>query len=130
VKVLVVDDDLAVADVIAGMLEDLGCEVEIRHGVQPALDLLAQGWWPNLIVSDIRMPGGRSGIDLAHAVAQSHPGVPVVLVSGYADRPTETLRWPVLSKPVSHTALASMLETVQAGTAQADTTQADTATGR
>jgi hypothetical protein len=38
-----------------------------------------------------------------------------VLVSGYADRPTDSLRWPVLSKPVSHAALAKVLETVQAG---------------
>ena len=38
VKVLVVDDDAAVADVIAGMLEDLGCDVEVRDGSQAALD--------------------------------------------------------------------------------------------
>ncbi len=114
-KVLVVDDDLAVAEVIAGMLEDLGCDVEVRHGVEPALELLAAGEMPNLIVSDIRMPGGRTGIDLARAVAATHPDVPIVLVSGYADRPTDSLRWPVLSKPVSHAALAKVLETVQAG---------------
>ena len=113
-KVLVVDDDLAVAEVIAGMLEDLGCDVEVRHGVEPALELLAAGEMPNLILSDIRMPGGRSGIDLARAVAATHPNVPIVLVSGYADRPTDSLRWPVLSKPVSHAALAKVLESVQA----------------
>jgi CheY-like chemotaxis protein len=113
VKVLVVDDDLAVAEVIAGMLEDLGCDVAVRHGVQPALDWLAREAPPNLIISDIRMPGGRTGIDLAREVTQVHPNLPIVLVSGYADRPPGNLAWPILTKPVSQSALEKTLEQIR-----------------
>jgi two-component system NtrC family sensor kinase len=110
VKVLVVDDDLAVADVIAGMLEDLGCDVEVRDGVQPALDWLAEAPPPDLVISDIRMPGGRDGIDLAQAITRSHPTTPVVLVSGYSTHASDDLKWPLLFKPVSQSSLAEMLE--------------------
>ncbi len=108
-KVLVVDDDSAVADVIAGMLEDLGCYVETRDGVQPALDRLAGGPLPDLIISDIRMPGARNGIDLAREVRRSHPRMPIVLVTGYSHRPTDDLHVPVLLKPVSQSDLAALV---------------------
>ena len=39
----------------------------------------------DLIVSDIQMPGDMDGIDLAYAVRNSFPSVPVILISGYAD---------------------------------------------
>jgi CheY-like chemotaxis protein len=112
VKVLVVDDDAAVADVIAGMLEDLECDVEVLHGVQEALDWLARGSLPNLIISDIRMPGPRDGIGLARHVRLAHPTLPIVLVTGYSDRPTDDLKVPVLLKPVSQSALAKVLGTI------------------
>lgn len=118
-KVLVVDDDFAVADVIAGMLEDLGCDVEVRDGVQPALDWLTSGSRPNLIISDLRMPGGRDGIDLAKEVRRFHPNLPIVLVSGYRDHPTDKLSLPVLLKPVSQAALAEWVETVRATSSEA-----------
>lgn len=113
-KVLVVDDDAMVADVIAGMLEDLGCEVEVRDGVQAALDWLA-GSVPNLIISDIRMPGPQNGISLARQVKQSYPDLPIILVTGYSDRPTDDLKCPVLLKPVAQATLAAMLDVVRAG---------------
>lgn len=85
-KVLVVDDDLAVGEVIVGMLEDLGCDVEIRDGPQPALDWLAGGALPDLVISDVRMPG-------AH---------------------TDDLEFPVLLKPFSQATLTELLEVVRA----------------
>jgi CheY-like chemotaxis protein len=109
-KVLVVDDDLAVAEVIAGMLEDLGCEVEIHDGPQPALDWLAGGALPDLVLSDIRMPGAQSGIDLAKQIRRTYPDVLIVLVTGYSDRVTDDLELPVLLKPVSQSTLARLVE--------------------
>jgi CheY-like chemotaxis protein len=114
-KVLVVDDDLAVAEVIAGMLEDLGYDVEVRDGPQPALDWLAGGALPDLVISDIRMPGAQNGIDLAKRIRRDHPNMPIILVTGYSDRPTDDLKLPVLLKPVSQTTLARVLEASRAG---------------
>lgn len=74
VKVLIVDDDLGVADVIAELLEDLGCHVEIRDGVWPALNRVAAGRPLNLILSDSRMPGDRNGVDLAREVMRPTQG--------------------------------------------------------
>jgi CheY-like chemotaxis protein len=114
-KVLVVDDDLAVAEVIAGMLEDLGCDVEIRDEPQAALDWLAAGVLPDLVISDIRIPGAQNGIDLAKQIRHDHPDMPIILITGYSDRPTDDLKLPVLLKPVSQATLAKMLEGIRAG---------------
>ena len=85
----------------------------------PALDWLTSGSRPNLIISDIRMPGGRDGIDLAKEVRRFHPNLPIVLVSGYWDHPTDKLSLPVLLKPVSQAALAEWVETVRATSSEA-----------
>lgn len=107
---LVVDDDPAAAEVIAGMLEDLGCEVDIRDGPQPALDWLASGALPDLVISDLRMPGAQSGIDLAKQIKRDYPDMQIVLVTGYSDRPTDDLKLTVLLTPVSQSTLAEIVE--------------------
>ena len=39
----------------------------------------------DLVFTDLVMPGGLSGYELAHRVAKDWPGLPVLLTSGYAD---------------------------------------------
>jgi CheY-like chemotaxis protein len=61
---LVVDDDLAVLEVIADMLEDLGCEVICAPSGTDALQALVIDQRIEILITDINMPG-LSGYELA-----------------------------------------------------------------
>lgn len=81
--ILVVDDEGAVRRFAARVLERAGYGVvEARDGVE-ALDLLTQGAWFEAVVSDIVMPR-LNGVELMHALSTKYPGLPVILMSGYA----------------------------------------------
>ncbi|TFW24497.1 PAS domain S-box protein [Massilia arenosa] len=81
--ILVVDDDPNVRDVTVAMITGLGYEViEAEHAAQ-ALALLQAGCQPDLIFTDVVMPGPMSSTDLARRAAELLPGVPVLFTSGY-----------------------------------------------
>jgi CheY-like chemotaxis protein len=82
--ILLVDDDPAVRDVTAAMLEDLGYAVIEADSGAAALDLLTKGVRVDLMLADFAMPGMTGG-DLVVAVAERRPNLPVLLVTGYAD---------------------------------------------
>jgi CheY-like chemotaxis protein len=83
--VLVVEDDDSVAAVVCEMIVNLGYRT-VRVGTAgEALEALEQGQSTfDIIFSDIMMPGTMNGIDLARAVRQRIPGLPIVLTTGYA----------------------------------------------
>ena len=58
------------------------------------------------------MPGGLNGLDLAHAVRDHHPELPLVLVSGYSDKANLALHagFILLTKPYTAAALAEAIE--------------------
>jgi len=82
--ILLVDDDPAVREVTAAMLEDLGYGVIEADDGAAALDLLAKGVRVELMLADFAMPG-MTGTELIQEVAARRPGLPVLLVTGYAD---------------------------------------------
>lgn len=77
-RVLVVDDQEAVARTIARWLERTGFECRVAHSMQEALEH-ADGY--GIILADIHMPGG-SGLDLARALKERDPAVQVILITG------------------------------------------------
>ena len=83
-RVLVVDDDDAVRQVTAALLEDAGCAVVQASGGPAALELLPQSGAFDLMVVDFAMPG-MNGVEVARAAASLHPEMPVLFVTGYAD---------------------------------------------
>ena len=86
--VLVVEDEASVRRLTRRTLEAAGFHVlEAEDGGQGLR--LAQDAELDLVVTDIVMPG-MSGIELAERLAASHPGVPVLFVSGYADEAAES----------------------------------------
>jgi CheY-like chemotaxis protein len=100
--VLVVEDDTEVAALVQDMLRNLGYDVIHAASAEAALGALANGRQLDLIVSDIMMPGGTSGIELAREVKRRRPGLPILLTSGYAERNrSEAIEMgiPVLAKP-------------------------------
>ena len=80
--ILLVDDDPAVRDVTAAMLEDIGYGVIEADDGAAALDLLSKGVRVDLLLADFVMPGMTGG-ELIKAVAACRPGLPVLLVTGY-----------------------------------------------
>ncbi|MDF2900658.1 MAG: histidine kinase [Phenylobacterium sp.] len=108
-KVLLVEDDPEVAVMVGAMLEELGHHVVRVDGVDRAMDLLNRPDPLDLMLTDLVMPGGRSGVDLARAASEIRPGLPIILSSGYTG---ETLSaavdapWPLLRKPYSAELLA------------------------
>jgi PAS domain S-box-containing protein len=82
--VLVVEDDDRVRRLTARRLKDLGYRVlEAGHGAE-ALAILSAANDVEIVFSDLVMPGGMSGFDLARQVREHFPGVRVVLTSGYS----------------------------------------------
>lgn len=84
ISVLVVDDEAAVRRFAARVLARDGFEVlEANDGVD-ALELLKVASPPvDIVVTDIVMPR-LNGVELMEALSVSHPGLPVILMSGYA----------------------------------------------
>ncbi len=102
-KVLVVEDDPDVAEVAVAVIESLGHEVEMCADAGSALARFGQAHNFDLVFSDIVMPGGMNGIDLAEAIQKRFPDLPILLATGYSNAALApgALRFPVLAKPYS-----------------------------
>jgi len=83
--VLIVEDNSEVAEVTGGLLEQLGYRALFARSAADALQHLQHGEKIDLIVSDIVMPGGMNGIELAAEVRHRRPDIPVLLTSGYSE---------------------------------------------
>ncbi|NKC32259.1 ATP-binding protein [Falsiroseomonas selenitidurans] len=108
---LLVEDDEAVAALTADMLRHLGHRVRRVSSAAAALRALAAGPPPDLVMTDVVMPGGQDGLDLARRLASERPGLPVVLCSGFSGAPArvEALGLPLLRKPFGLDELRSAL---------------------
>jgi PAS domain S-box-containing protein len=108
-RVLIVEDDELVAELASGMLSELGFETVIAHSGKEALDRLTMRERPKLIFSDIVMPGGISGIELAQKVRARYPELPILLTTGYSEEVGGSHGFPVLQKPYELDSLNSAL---------------------
>jgi PAS domain S-box-containing protein len=104
--ILVVDDDALISMSTTAMLEDLGhIALEASSGAK-ALKILSDGTRIDLVLTDYAMPG-MTGADLALRIRKSHPGMPVLLATGYADLPDGlSIDLPRLGKPYTQRQLA------------------------
>jgi DNA-binding NtrC family response regulator len=82
-KILLVDDDQASCRTLQLHLSDLGHEVAIAYGVDEGLQA-SQGFAPDLIVLDIRMPG-KSGLDGLPEFKLAVPGARVIMITAFHD---------------------------------------------
>lgn len=115
--VMVVEDDPFVRSFSIKCIESLGYSVISAIDGNDALQKLRSGVPVDILFTDVVMPGGINGWDLADLALQSRPGLPVLLTSGYA---VETLLKNgrlradavVLTKPYRKVDLASRLREV------------------
>jgi signal transduction histidine kinase/ActR/RegA family two-component response regulator len=121
-SVLVVEDNSEVAEALVPLLEALGCTTTRVDSAEAALEWLAgQPRLPDLVLSDVKMPGTMDGIALAQHLRATRPGLPVLLMTGYAgsiDAITE-LGFEVLPKPCSPEVLGASIARLSAPAARA-----------
>lgn len=110
--VLLVEDDDKVRDVVRKQLSALGCAVLEAESGHEAADMVENIPAIALVLSDIVMPGGMDGRALARFVRRFRPELPVVLMSGYADKALagrEDVNITVLGKPFTQEQLLEAL---------------------
>nr|WP_256439133.1 PAS domain-containing protein [Rubellimicrobium arenae] len=107
--VLLVDDEPLVRGSTAEALRELGYEVEEAGTATEALETLRTGRTPDIVVTDHMMPG-MTGAQLAAALRDRSPGLPVLMITGYAHlSPDRTRDLAVLAKPFRPAELARLV---------------------
>ncbi|WP_416762905.1 ATP-binding protein [Roseateles sp. So40a] len=108
-RVLLVEDEASVRELTAQGLEELGFHVTTAPSADHALDLLRGGLAVDVVLTDIVMPGVRSGVDLVRTLKVLKPTLPVVLASGHPVRIEEAPDVPLVPKPYDINVLAAVL---------------------
>jgi CheY-like chemotaxis protein len=105
-RILVVDDEEEVREILAETLQDFGYAVLTAASGEEALPLLVSDRGVGMVITDVRMPG-MSGLELADEIRRRWPMVKVVLISGYFMPQAEPRRF--LKKPFHMKDLASVV---------------------
>src|SRR5947207_10919381 len=85
VSILVVDDEEVVRNLMVDTLSGTGYHVSFASSAEDAIAQASVSAF-DLVLSDIRLPG-KDGVALASALTTSNPGLPVILVTAFADTP-------------------------------------------
>jgi PAS domain S-box-containing protein len=107
-RALLIDDEELVRGSTAAMLEELGFDVIQFECARNALAELEAGLAVDLVVTDHLMPD-LTGAELARQLRERRPGLPVLIISGYAETDGIAADLPRLAKPFRQTDLARSL---------------------
>lgn len=97
-RVLMVEDDVLVASVVASALRAQGHQVRCCHTADEAMRALLTDEPFDVLFTDVVMPGGMSGVELVAWAHAQRPGLAALAATGYADNLNQ-LDVPVLRKP-------------------------------
>ena len=119
-NLLLIEDDLHVRNALAQLLIDMGYVVSTAYAPEIALQFIRNGLRPDMIISDIRMPGRITAIEMVRQLDAAQHLPPVLFMTGYAPDVVieEGLidgRYPVIYKPVSAEELAAKVREVLDG---------------
>lgn len=81
---MIVDDQPPIRAVLKSLLTQMGLDTLSAVNATEALDLLAESRNPDLLITDLMMPGNMDGRQLAAEVAIRYPTLPVLMMSGYS----------------------------------------------
>jgi CheY-like chemotaxis protein len=105
-----VEDEAKLTKIAVHMLEMLGFRVATAENATPALQCLEQLGRIDVLFTDLGLPGGMNGAELAEEVRRRHPDVYTICTTGHAkddvlrmSLPTGT---PLITKPYSRSTLA------------------------
>lgn len=121
-RILLADDEVMVRETLAAALEDAGYIVLIAEGGAEALDLLRSPTIVDILVTDLSMPG-IDGLALIREAQRQRPGLPAVLLTGYAGYGAQLAvgesvdgAFSLVHKPVTAALLADRIEALLAVT--------------
>jgi CheY-like chemotaxis protein len=103
-----VDDEDLVRTATAEMIRDLGHWVAEADGALEALGRLDGGFKADVVVTDYMMPGMDGGV-LSRRIAETHPDIAVLLITGYTGPTNDVMHLPRLAKPFGQSEIAAAL---------------------
>ncbi|MFJ4153622.1 ATP-binding protein [Pseudomonas sp. NPDC089752] len=113
-RVLLVDDEEIVRHATALQLRDLGYQVTEAASAAAALQLVEQGWLPDVLVTDHVM-AEMTGVRFAQLMRERQADLPVLIITGYANlTPRELKGFEVLRKPYRRAELAQSVASLLA----------------
>jgi CheY-like chemotaxis protein len=107
-SILLVDDEDIVRTGTAEMIRDLGHEVAEAASGGEALAMLAKDFRPDAVVTDYKMPR-MDGAELSRRLQAEHPGMPILIITGYTGTTDDVLHLPRLAKPFGQAEVAAAL---------------------
>lgn len=116
--VLVVDDEALLRETVTEALGELGYGLAVAGDAAEALALLAQGVRPDLLVTDLGLPGELDGRQLAGRLREMWPGLPVLFITGDTQALADATlppRTDMLAKPFRLAALGQQVAALLAG---------------
>jgi signal transduction histidine kinase len=115
-RILVVDDNEDLLEVTSAMLTTFGYRVHCAHNGAEAMQMLENGQEFELLFSDVVMPNGMNGVELAREARRLRKDIKVLLTSGYAGNVLERYRavdeFPIIDKPFHLADLARCLRSI------------------
>ncbi|WP_299500631.1 ATP-binding protein [uncultured Roseobacter sp.] len=122
-QILVAEDEESLLVVMEDLIAELGFSfIPARSGPE-ALQIIEDGTRVDLLLTDIVMPGGIGGFELASLVRKLRPGLPVVYMSGYTGFTSSEMGKvvaPMVQKPCPPVELAEILAEALAVTSKVD----------
>lgn len=82
VKILVVDDEAAICEVLSASLADENYQVQVAKDADEALSLYNK-FMPDIVLLDVWMPGGKDGIDVLKEIKSKPKSAQVIMMSGH-----------------------------------------------
>lgn len=82
-KLLIVDDEPAIRDVLKFFLEDKGFEVFLANDAHEALSIFRDKS-PEVVFLDLLLPGGKTGVDILQEIRKSSPRTVVIIITGFS----------------------------------------------
>jgi len=118
--VLLVEDEPDVQMVVRDILSDLNYMVLNAESGQAGLDIVASGVRIDLLLTDVGLPGGMNGRQLADAARKQRPGLKVLFITGYAENAAASDGWmqegmQVMTKPFTLSSLAARVQGILNG---------------
>lgn len=104
-KILIVDDESAIREVLSASLKDEGYQVDSAHDGVSGLAAIEKVQ-PNIVLLDIWMPGKLDGIDVLSQARRQYPMIEFIIMSGHgtietAVKATKLGAWDFVEKPLS-----------------------------
>jgi signal transduction histidine kinase/CheY-like chemotaxis protein len=115
-RILVVDDNEDLLEVTSAMLTTFGYQVLCARNGAEAIQMFESGQEFDLLFSDVVMPNGMSGVELAREARRLSKGIKILLTSGYAENVLERHgavdEFPIIDKPFRLADLAGRLRSI------------------